>query len=207
MSLEPLFILEMVGTAVFAISGALAASRANMDLFGFSVLALMPAIGGGTLRDIVLGRTPVFWIENTSYVAVALLAALGVYFFADRPGFRRTLLVWMDAVGLALFAVLGTEIALNTGVSMLIAVMMGVITAVLGGMIRDIICNEIPLVLTGEIYATAAFVASIAYIAAIELGANTTLSLVIGVVAGFAVRGAGIVFHLSLPRVGYREDD
>ncbi|MBT8084145.1 MAG: trimeric intracellular cation channel family protein, partial [Woeseia sp.] len=160
-----------------------------------------------TLRDIVLGRTPVFWIENTSYVAVALLAALGVYFFADRPGFRRTLLVWMDAVGLALFAVLGTEIALDTGVSMLIAVMMGVITAVLGGMIRDIICNEIPLVLTGEIYATAAFVASIAYIAAIELGANTTLSLVIGVVAGFAVRGAGIVFHLSLPRVGYREDD
>ncbi len=206
MNLDPLFVLEMVGTAVFAISGALAASRANMDLFGFSVLALMPAIGGGTLRDIVLGRTPVFWIQDTSYVTVALLAALAVYFFADRPGFRRTLLIWMDAVGLALFAVLGTEIALNVGVSALVAIMMGVITAVLGGMIRDIICNEIPLVLTGEIYATAAFVASIAYIVAVRLQADSTIALIIGVVAGFAVRGAGIVFHWSLPRVGYGKD-
>jgi uncharacterized membrane protein YeiH len=207
MTIEPLFVLEMIGTAVFAISGALAASRARMDLFGFSVLALMPAIGGGTLRDIVLGRTPVFWVEDTSYVTVALLAALGVYFFADRPGFRRTLLVWMDAAGLALFAVLGTEIALETGTGALIAVMMGVVTAVLGGMIRDIICNEIPLVLTGEIYATAAFVAALAYIGAGSLGVGSTASLVIGVSAGFAVRGAGIVFHLSLPRVGYHSDD
>lgn len=206
MTIEPLFVLEMIGTAVFAISGALAASRASMDLFGFSVLALMPAIGGGTLRDIVLGRTPVFWVEDTSYVTVALLAALGVYFFADRPGFRRTLLVWMDAAGLALFAVLGTEIALESGTGVLIAVMMGVVTAVLGGMIRDIICNEIPLVLTGEIYATAAFVAALAYIAAGSLGAGGTPSLVIGVLAGFAVRGAGIVFSLTLPRVGYRDD-
>jgi uncharacterized membrane protein YeiH len=207
MNIEPLFVLEMIGTAVFAISGALAASRASMDIFGFSVLALMPAIGGGTLRDIVLGRTPVFWIEDTSYVTVALLAAVVVYFFADRPGFRRTLLVWMDAAGLALFAVLGTEIALDAGTSALIAVMMGVMTAVLGGMIRDIICNEIPLVLTSEIYATAAFVAALAYIIALHFSAGSTASLVIGVVAGFAVRGAGIVFHLSLPRVGYGSGD
>ncbi len=97
MTLEPLFVLEMIGTAVFAISGALAASRAGMDIFGFSVLALMPAVGGGTFRDIMLGRFPVFWIENNSYVAVAILAAIVIYFFADRPGFRKTLLIWMDA--------------------------------------------------------------------------------------------------------------
>ncbi len=206
MAIEPLFALEMIGTAVFAISGALAASRANMDLFGFCVLALMPAIGGGTLRDMMLGRTPVFWIEDNSYVAVALAAAVAVYFFADRPGFRRKLLVWMDAVGLALFAVLGTEIALATGASTLVAVMMGVMTAVLGGMIRDIICNEIPLVLTSEIYATAAFAASLAYLGAVAAGAVATPALVVGVLAGFLVRGAGIVFHLSLPRVSYRRD-
>ena len=206
MDFSLLFALEMIGTAVFAISGALAASRANMDLFGFSVLALMPAIGGGTLRDMMLGRMPVFWIQDNSYVTVALLAALAVYFFADRPGFRRTLLIWMDALGLALFAVLGTEVALETGVSALVAVMMGVMTAVLGGMIRDIICNEIPLVLSSEIYATAAFVASIAYVAAVASGVSDAAALIVGVTAGFAVRGAGIVFHLSLPRIAYRKD-
>lgn len=200
MSLDPLFALEMIGTLAFAISGALAASRANMDIFGFLVLAMMPAVGGGTFRDIMLGRLPVFWIEDNSYVVVALLAAVGVYFFADRPGFRRTLLVWMDAAGLALFAVLGTEIALDTGVTVPIAVMMGVITAVLGGMIRDIICNEIPLVLTGEIYATAAFAASLAYILGLQVLGDSGIALVVGVIAGFAVRGAGIVLHLSLPR-------
>ncbi|MEX2259867.1 MAG: trimeric intracellular cation channel family protein, partial [Woeseia sp.] len=200
MTLEPLFVLEMIGTAVFAISGALAASRAGMDIFGFSVLALMPAVGGGTLRDIMLGRLPVFWVEDNSYVAVALVAAITVYFFANRPGFRKTLLIWMDAAGLALFAVLGTEIALGMGTSTLIAVMMGVSTAVLGGMIRDIISNEIPMVLTGEIYATAAFVASIAYILSSQAGIGRTWALVVGVAAGFAVRAVSIVFHLSLPR-------
>ncbi|ANO51912.1 trimeric intracellular cation channel family protein [Woeseia oceani] len=203
MTIDPLFVLEMIGTAVFAISGALAASRAKMDIFGFSVLALMPAVGGGTMRDIVLGRFPVFWIENNSYVAVAVLAAVGVYFFADRPGFRLTLLTWMDAAGLALFAVLGTEIALNAGVTVFIAIMMGVTTAVIGGMIRDIICNEIPLVLSGEVYATAAFVASIAYILALRAGTPDTVSLGIGVIAGFAVRAVGIIFHLKFPRVGH----
>jgi uncharacterized membrane protein YeiH len=206
MTIEPLFVLEMIGTAVFAISGALAASRANMDIFGFSVLALMPAVGGGTLRDIVLGRFPVFWVENNSYVAVAVMAAIGVYFFADRPGWRLTLLVWMDAAGLALFAVLGTEIALDAGVTTLIAIMMGVTTAVIGGMIRDIICNEIPLVLSGEVYATAAFVASIAYILAVRAEAPESVALIIGVAAGFAVRAAGIVFHIKFPRVNLRDD-
>ena len=202
---DALYILEMIGTAVFAVSGALAASRAGMDVFGFSVLALMPAIGGGTFRDIVLGRFPVFWIEDNSYVAVAIVAALGVYFFADRPGFRKTLLVWMDAAGLALFAVLGTGIALDMGTSVLIAVMMGVSTAVLGGMIRDIVCNEIPLILSREIYATAAFAASIVYIVAVRAGGGDTLALLAGVAVGVAVRGAGIVFGLSLPNFTLRE--
>jgi uncharacterized membrane protein YeiH len=206
MVIEPLFVLEMIGTAVFAISGALAASRAGMDIFGFSVLALMPAVGGGTLRDIVLGRFPVFWIEDNSYVTVAIVSALIVYFFADRPGIRKTLLIWMDAAGLALFAVLGTEIALGMGTSALIAVMMGVVTAVLGGMIRDIICNEIPLVLTGEIYATAPFVASIAYVGAVEAGLAGNWALLIGVTAGFIVRGVGIVFHLTLPNFSARAE-
>lgn len=191
--------LEMLGTAVFAISGALAASRAGMDVFGYSVLAMMASGGGGTLRDIVLGRFPVFWVNDSNYALVAIGAAVGVFFVANRPGYRRTLLVWMDAAGLALFAVLGTEIALELGVTPMIAVMMGVATAVTGGMIRDIVCNEIPLVLTREIYATAAFAGSILFVLAITLGIDRNWALGISVVSGFLIRGFATRFGWSLP--------
>jgi len=194
-----LFILEMLGTAAFAISGALAASRKNMDIFGFSVMALMPAVGGGTLRDLILDRTPVFWVANPAYVAVALAAALAVFLRQFKPGGRMRALVWMDALGLALFAALGTEISLEYGAGPLVAVMLGVATGVAGGMIRDVICNEIPLVLTGDIYATAAFAAGVTYVGADALEIGRDLSLVLAVLAGFAVRAAGIRYKLSLP--------
>ncbi|MBT8090458.1 MAG: trimeric intracellular cation channel family protein, partial [Gammaproteobacteria bacterium] len=158
MDLSLVYLLEMTGTAAFAVSGALAASRKNMDIFGFCVLALMPAVGGGTIRDILIDRVPVFWIADNRYIAVAIIAALIVFFTSYRPGSRRRILIWMDALGLALFAALGTEICLQHDTGPLVAVMLGVTTAVTGGMIRDIICNEIPLILSREIYATAAFV-------------------------------------------------
>jgi uncharacterized membrane protein YeiH len=194
-----IYALELTGTAVFAISGALAASRAKMDIFGFSFLALMPAVGGGTLRDVVLGRFPVFWVDDTNFVLVAIAAAILVFFFADRPGHRRKILVWMDATGLALFAVLGTEVALQFGTNSLIAITMGVVTAVTGGMIRDIICNEIPLVLTKEIYATAAFAASTIFVVALSNGFDREWALGISVLLGFLIRGVGIRYGLSLP--------
>lgn len=202
MSLE--FIIEVLGTAAFAISGALAASRKNMDIFGFCVMALMPAVGGGTLRDLILDR-PVFWVANTWYVGVAIAAALAVYFRHFKPGGRARLLVWADALGLALFATLGTEISLGSGAGPLVSIMLGVATGVAGGMIRDVICNEIPLVLTGEIYATAAFAASVAFVALIFFGIPRDFALGIAVVAGFGVRAAAIIWNLSLP--AFRADD
>ena len=197
-----IYLLELLGTAAFAVSGALAASRKNMDIFGFFVLALMPAVGGGTLRDIILDRSPVFWISDTRYVVVALSVALVVFLMPHKPGSRKRLLVWMDAIGLALFAALGTEISLAYNTGPLVAVMLGVTTAVTGGMIRDIICNEIPLVLSHEIYATAAFVAGAAYVGSVELGAADSIALGIAVVAGFVVRALGIIYNWSLPSFG-----
>ncbi len=202
MTVSFVYILGMAGTAAFAVSGALAASRKNMDIFGFVVLALMPAIGGGTVRDLVIGRTPVFWIDDNRYVAVAIIAALIVFFSSYKPGSRRRILIWMDAMGLALFAALGTEISLTHGTGPLVAVMLGVTTAVTGGMIRDIICNEIPLVLSSEIYATAAFAASVAYVVADKLGTPAQIALAIAVIAGFAVRALGIIYNWSLPSFG-----
>ena len=192
-------IVEMIGTAAFAISGALAASRKSMDIFGFCVLALMPAVGGGTLRDLILDRTPVFWVADPSYVAVAIVAAVIVFFGAYRPGSRVRLLIWTDALGLALFAALGTEISLDYDAGPLVAIMLGVATGVAGGMIRDVIVNEIPLVLTKEIYATAAFVTGVVFVIADALGAHRDLSLILAVTAGFAVRALAIRYNWSLP--------
>ena len=198
--------LEMLGTAAFAVSGALAASRKRMDIFGFCVLALMPAVGGGTIRDILIDRVPVFWVSDNRYVAVAIIAALVVFFAPYRgPGSRQRLLVWADALGLALFAALGTEICLQHNTGPLVAVMLGVTTAVTGGMIRDVICNEIPLILSREIYATAAFVSSLAYVVADRMALGDTASLTIGVLTGLAVRGLAIIYDWSLPSFGSRK--
>lgn len=202
MELSFVYILEMLGTAAFAVSGALAASRKNMDIFGFCVLALMPAVGGGTIRDIIIDRSPVFWIGDNRYIVVAIIAALVVFFTSYRPGSRRRILVWMDALGLALFAALGTEISLEFETGPLVAIMLGVTTAVTGGMIRDIICNEIPLILSREIYATAAFIAAVCYVIADAAGLGEQLALVIAVVAGFTVRAFGIIYGWSLPTFG-----
>jgi uncharacterized membrane protein YeiH len=197
------YTLELLGTAAFAVSGALAASRKGMDIFGFCVLALMPAVGGGTIRDIIIDRLPVFWVSDNRYVAVAIIAALVVFFAPhNRPGIRREVLVWADALGLALFATLGTKICLQHDTGPLVAVMLGVTTAVTGGMIRDVICNEIPLILSREIYATAAFAASLAYVLADHLALGDNLALTIGVATGFAVRGLAIVFNWAMPSLG-----
>ena len=178
-----------------------------MDIFGFCVLALMPAVGGGTVRDIIIDRVPVFWISDNRYVAVAIIAALIVFFTSYRPGSRRRILVWMDALGLALFAALGTEICLKHDTGPLVAIMLGVTTAVTGGMIRDVICNEIPLILSREIYATAAFVAAVCYVIADRVGLAEQLALVIAVSIGFVVRALGITYNWSLPSFGMHKNN
>ena len=199
------YLLEMLGTAAFAVSGALAASRKRMDIFGFFVLALMPAVGGGTIRDVIIDRVPVFWVSDNRYVAVALIAALVVFFAPHpKPGGRRRLLIWADALGLALFAALGTQISLQYETGPMVAVMLGVTTAVTGGMIRDIICNEIPLILEREIYATAAFATSLAYVLVDGLDAGSQLPLAVAVVTGLVVRGLAIRYNWSLPSFGTR---
>lgn len=207
MTVDFVYVLEMLGTAAFAVSGALAASRKNMDIFGFSVLALLPAVGGGTIRDVIIDRTPVFWIADNAYIIVALVAALVVFFTSYDAGSRQRLLIWMDAMGLALFAVLGTQVSLQHDTGPLVAVMLGVMTAVTGGMIRDIICNEIPLILARGIYATAAFVAGLTYVIADMLSLPSQMSLAIAVLAGFGTRALGIVYNLSLPAAGTNQDD
>ena len=193
-----LSLADFVGVTVFAASGALAAARKSMDIFGFVVIALITAVGGGTLRDLILD-TPVFWIERNSYIVLAVAAAIVVFFAERHIRSRITLLTWLDAAGLALFAALGAAKAIDLGTSGLVAVIMGIMSAVFGGIIRDIVCNEIPLILQKEVYAIAAFAAALVVVLLIRFDANPLPAIVVGVAAGFVVRASAIVFGWSLP--------
>jgi len=196
---ELIIFLDLVGIFVFAVSGALAAVRKSMDMFGVAVLALMPAIGGGTIRDLTLGQ-PVFWIDNTIPIWVALAAAIASFFFARFIESRLKFLTWADAVGLSLFCVIGAEKALAVSGSMLVAVIMGVVTGVAGGIIRDVICNEIPIVMRrGEIYATAAFIGAGTFCALTYLGVPEQIVIWVAMGSAFLARAGGIKRGWSLP--------
>ena len=195
------YAFDLFGVAVFAISGALVAGRKSMDLFGVLVIAIVTSLGGGTPRDTILDNHPVVWIRDDLYILVAVLAALGtiVWVRLTRPIHETGLLV-ADAFGLAIFTVIGTQVALAQSVPISAAVIMGVMTGVAGGVIRDIICNEIPLIFHREIYATACIVGSLVYIVLSRLETPADLDVAIAVSTVLAIRLAAIRWHLELPR-------
>ena len=194
-----LYWLDLFGVFVFAISGALAADRRGMDLFGFVAIALLPAIGGGTVRDIILGA-PVFWVQDTTYLWLIGVAALLT--FTTAPLLQRVerLLLWADAIGLSVFCVAGAAKSYALTGSPEVAVVMGVVTAVLGGIVRDVVCNDIPLILRQDIYATAAFTGALTYVVGQVLGINTEISLWAGAGMCFLIRASALLWGWSLPK-------
>lgn len=197
--MPPIFeFLDFLGVAVFAVSGALVASRKEMDLIGFGLLASATGIGGGTLRDILLERT-VFWIDAPAYLGICLAVALAVYFTAHIIQRRYIVVLWADGVGIAAYSVLGAEIALRSGTSELVAVVMGVMTATFGGLARDVICNEIPLVLRREIYATCSLAGATVYVSLVQFDLPFVWTALIAFAVGFGLRAGGIRYGLTLP--------
>lgn len=194
-----LTLFDLAGVFVFAITGALAANRSDMDIFGHIVLAMLPAIGGGTIRDVILD-TPVFWLTAPYYIWVALAAALLVFLFPPKVGKRYGLLEWADALGLSLFCVMGTAKAYALTGNITISVTMGVVTASAGGMMRDIVCNEIPLILKKEIYATAALLGGLVYCVATVQNFPQMWALLMGGATAFIIRGCALKFGWSLPK-------
>jgi len=191
--------LDMAGVFVFAVSGALTAANKKMDVFGFIVIALITAVGGGTLRDLVLD-VPVFWLSQPVYVWITLVAASLTFIFTQTFHRGQNLFLWFDAIGLSVFCVLGAAKTYAISGDPTIAVMMGVISAVAGGMFRDIICNEIPLIFHSEVYATAAFTGATIFIIASTFGLTPSISMLIGAIAAFALRSAGILWAWALPK-------
>jgi uncharacterized membrane protein YeiH len=195
--------LDWLGVIVFAISGALVASRKQMDVVGFALLGTATGIGGGTLRDLLLGLSPVFWVREPVYLVVCVIVSGAVFLTAHIPQSRYRVLLWFDALGLALFAVTGAERALLAGSGPVVAVAMGVITATFGGIIRDVLGNESPVVLSREVYVTAALVGATVFVVLSRLGFGRESALGAGLLVGLVVRGMALRQGWYLPR--YRE--
>jgi uncharacterized membrane protein YeiH len=194
--------LDWLGIIAFTVTGALVASRKHMDVVGFVVLGTVTGIGGGTLRDVLLGL-PVFWVAEPAYLITCALASVFVYFAAHIPQSRYRYLLWMDAIGLALFAVTGAEKAAQAGAQFTVAVAMGVITATFGGIIRDLLGGGSPIILSREIYASAALAAAVVLIVLTAAGAPRELAVGFGFASGLFIRAAALRYGWSLPR--YRQ--
>lgn len=191
--------LQYVGVAVFAASGALTASRKELDPFGFMLVAAATGIGGGTFRDVVLGQLPVFWVGTPLYLGICGAIAIIAFFTAHRIESRFRALLWADALGLGLFAVQGAETALRAGAGSVVAVLLGMVTATFGGIIRDVLCAEVPLMLRREIYATAAAAGALAYVLLVGAGIGRLAATVLAFAVGFGIRAVALRWNLSLP--------
>lgn len=196
----PLVWLDYVGIAVFAISGALLAAEKKQTLVTFIFFAVVTGVGGGTLRDLLIGA-PVFWVGTNVTLLICILAALSVWFLSRHIVLEKALL-WFDAIGLAAYATYGAAKAMRYGVAPVPAFAMGVMTACAGGIIRDVLAGEPSILMRPELYVTAAALASGLYVTLVLFGAPVALAALVAGMMGFALRGAAIARGLSLPAYG-----
>ncbi|MFM2355625.1 MAG: hypothetical protein RLZZ528_1361 [Pseudomonadota bacterium] len=193
-------VLDHAAVLVFALTGALAASRAQLDIVGFIFVAALTAVGGGTLRDLFLGRAPVFWVEQPVFVLLAAAAAVVVFFTAHLLESRYRALLWLDACALAVAVPAGVAVASGMGQGPVIVLIMGIITGCMGGLMRDVVCNEVPLVLKqGELYVTAAFAGSAAAVVMAMSGYQGLPVLVVCAGVTFLLRTGSIALGWKLP--------
>ena len=204
---ELLYWLDLFGVIVFAFSGALMAGRYQLDPFGVVVLSAVTAIGGGTIRDVILD-TQVFWTRSPVYLYVILATAVLTIILIRCPKrIPKRFLLISDAFGLALFAVLGTQKAMALGAPISVSIVMGTITGVAGGMIRDVLCNVIPLILRQEIYATAAILGGGLYVLFSYLGLSENFAIIFAILGALKLRLAAIYWQVSLPAFQIVEKD
>lgn len=191
-------LLDYLGVAMFAATGALAASRKELDIVAFLFLGFLTAVGGGTMRDLILDA-PVFWLENHNYVVICAVVAVAVYFCAHLIEYRYGVLLWLDGIALSAFSVLGADKGMTITGSALAAIIMGAITAALGGIMRDVIAGEPTVISRKELYVSAAVMGATAFVVLLEFGLGTTPSALIGFLTAFLIRGGGLAFGWSLP--------
>ena len=196
--------LTIFATITLAISGVLQAARSEMDFFGALVLACVCALGGGSLRDLLIGAAPVFWTKDLSYLAAilptTLITIVAVHYIPPGKGIRLKILDYADAIGLALFTILGAAKTLHLGFDAPVAVVMGAITGIAGGMIRDVLSQSVPIVMRGEVYASAAIIGTISY-TLLRLVTTETTAILVGMAIIIVIRLVAIQWGLSIPKL------
>ena len=192
-------ILDYAGVAVFAATGALSASRKQLDIIGYLFLASVTGIGGGTMRDVVLGATPVFWVTNPTYLLVCAMVAVILFFTAHLFDSRYRVLVWLDAIGLAAYCVMGAAKGFAATGSAGVALVTGMLTATFGGILRDLLAGEPSVLLRPEVYVTAALIGAGAFVLATMAGLPLAAASTLGVLSAFIVRGGALKYGWTLP--------
>lgn len=193
------FVLDLLGTIAFAISGALSAMNRRLDLFGIFIIAFVTAIGGGTLRDVLIGSTPVTWMENITYIYLIGLVTIFAIVFRKNLNYLRKSLFLFDTIGLGVFTITGVEMGVQNDLNPIISIAIGAMTGTFGGVIRDILCNEIPVIFRKEIYATACIIGGLAFVILHELGVDTDIIYIATSLTVIIIRLIVVKYHISLP--------
>jgi len=203
-------ILYVIAITAEAMTAALAAGRRDMDWVGVCIIACVTALGGGSLRDVLLGHYPLTWVAHPEYLGVTALAALLTALVAPIMRHLRQVFFWLDALGLVVFSVIGCNVALQMQLSFPIVVISGMITGCAGGVLRDVLCNDIPLLFRSELYASVSLLTGLIYLGLLELAADFALAqgtaAALALLAGLAVRMLALRFNWQMPKFVYRDD-
>lgn len=195
------FVTDILGTIAFAISGVLVAMDKKLDLFGVFIIAFVTAVGGGTLRDILIGNTPVIWLQQITYLIVILGAVVFAILFREKLKYFRTSLFLFDTIGIGLYTMVGIEKGMEAGLLPIMCIALGTITASFGGVIRDILCNEIPVIFRKEIYATACVLGGVGYFLLRKLPFDDNYAYMAGIVIIIGIRLLAVKFKIALPNI------
>lgn len=199
MELSLFNILDILGTIAFAISGALSAMNRRLDIFGIFIIAFVTAIGGGTMRDVLIGDTPVTWMENIVYIYLIGVVTILAIIFRNKLNYLRKSLFLFDTIGLGVFTITGVETGIQNDLDPIVSIALGAMTGTFGGVIRDILCNEIPVIFRKEIYATACLVGGFAFIVLYEMGMDADLIYLITSLTVISIRLFVVKYRISLP--------
>lgn len=197
-------VIDILGTIAFAISGVLVAMDKKLDLFGVFIIAFVTAVGGGTLRDMLIGNTPVLWMREPVYLFIIMGTVIFAVIFVNQLGYLRKTLFLFDTIGIGLFTMLGIEKGLSANLAPIMCIALGTITACFGGVIRDILCNEIPVIFRKEIYATACIIGGSSYFLFIRLPFDGAYAYIAAILVIICIRLLAVKFRIALPNI-YRE--
>lgn len=200
--LTTIYIIAIIAEGM---SGALAAGRRNMDIFGVAVIAFVTALGGGTVRDVILGRFPIGWTQHPEYVGFVIFAGLLTVVIAPHMHKLRRLFLILDALGLVAFSLIGCEVALRLGYGTPVVIMAGMITGICGGVLRDVLCNQLPVVFQRELYASVSLVVCISFLVLQWLNVPPALTTIVSFAIGLSLRLLAIRYQWRLPTFSYQQ--